>query len=51
MKCIICHEREATVRDRNNPTSPRKKLCMECHADRLKSDFINILTKEVQKNK
>ena len=43
MKCIICHEREATVLDRTEGCfAKRKKLCLECHANRLKNDFIDI---------
>ena len=41
MKCIICREKEATVPDRDSGSS-RKKLCADCHANRLKNDFINI---------
>lgn len=42
MKCIICHERKATVPDRNS-MSGRKKICYECHAGRLRGDLQNIL--------
>ena len=43
MKCIICRETEATVRNRNKPWSRRKVLCSDCHSNRLKNDFIDIL--------
>lgn len=42
-KCIICGEREATVPDRNQMPTKRKSLCGECHGNRLKNDFVNIL--------
>ena len=43
MKCIICGEKEATVPDRNEYPSKRKKLCIDCHSNRLKNDFVDIL--------
>ena len=46
MKCKICKEREATIPDRNKPGSRRKELCSECHANRLKNDFANIVKVE-----
>jgi len=51
-KCIICHEheREATIPDRNDYPSRRKKLCSECHGDRLKHDLIDILEIEKKRN-
>lgn len=48
-KCIICGEKQATVRDRNEPWSRRKKLCVDCHVNRLKNDFIDIL--EIEKKR
>lgn len=41
-KCIICGEKEATVPDRNTLSS-RKKVCKDCHAERLKDDLVYIL--------
>jgi len=44
MKCIICGENEATIPDRNEgPWGKRKKVCKECHTNRLRNDFIGIL--------
>lgn len=49
MKCIICHEKEATVIDRNDyPFAKKKKLCADCHTERLQNDMIDILI--VEKN-
>ena len=49
-KCIICHEREATIKDRNEaPWGKRKRLCSECHVNRLKNDFVDIL--EIERKK
>jgi hypothetical protein len=41
-KCIICHTNEATIPDRNTMSS-RKKICPECHSNRLKNDLIDIM--------
>lgn len=45
MKCIVCGERPATVPDRNTGGIGRRinKVCSECHANRLKNDFVDIL--------
>ena len=44
MKCIVCGEREATVFDRNEGCfAKKKKVCLECHSNRLKNDFLDIL--------
>lgn len=42
-KCIICHTNEATIPDRNNPMSSRKKICSICHSNRLKNDLIDVM--------
>ena len=49
MKCIICHEKEATIPDRNEPWYRRKKICTDCHVERLKNDFVNIVDAELKK--
>ena len=46
MKCIICYEREAVLPDRNASPNRRKRVCRECHAGRLKGDFLHILAVE-----
>lgn len=51
MKCIVCHTNEATIPDRNNPMSSRKKICSICHSNRLKNDFIDILIIEKKRRK
>ena len=43
MKCKICREREAEVRDRNEPLSKRKTVCKKCHGQRLMCDLSMIL--------
>jgi hypothetical protein len=48
-KCIICGKNEATIPDRNTPWSNRKKICSDCHANRLRNDFIDIL--EIEKRR
>jgi len=42
MECIICRKREAVLPDRNSH-SARKRVCRECHADRLQGDLRRIL--------
>jgi hypothetical protein len=41
--CVRCHVNNATVPDRENIGRPIKKLCIECHADDLKSDMQTII--------
>ncbi len=43
MNCIICHTRKAEVPDRERMGRPIKRLCIKCHADRLRGDIKNIL--------
>jgi hypothetical protein len=40
--CIICHTKDATTPDRDSGSS-RKKLCSDCHAERIKGDLRRIL--------
>jgi hypothetical protein len=42
--CIICHTHYATVPDRYSGSS-RKRLCFNCHADRLKGDLRDIINR------
>lgn len=46
--CIICYTREATIPDRNSGSS-RKRLCHQCHAQRLAGDIRHILKVEQQR--
>lgn len=41
--CIVCREREAAVPDRNAGGRPTRKVCLECHADRLRGDIVQVL--------
>ena len=43
MKCKICGIGEAEVRDRDNPTDPRKMICSKCHGKRLLGDIRGIM--------
>lgn len=43
MKCIICHERPATVPDRGRICRPIKRICSECHIEELQGDLEKIL--------
>lgn len=44
--CNVCHERVATIPDREIFGKPIPRVCSECHANRLKNDFIGILEVE-----
>lgn len=39
MKCVVCHEREAQVPDRERMGRPVKRVCRECHTERLRGDL------------
>lgn len=41
--CIICHTRPAEVPDRTRMGRPIKRVCRECHAERLRGDLEKIL--------
>lgn len=48
--CVICGEKPATVVDREEgPWAKKKKLCADCHVNRLKNDLITVL--EVEKKR
>jgi hypothetical protein len=40
--CIVCHEKKATVPDRETMSS-RNKICADCHAARLCGDLKHVL--------
>jgi predicted CXXCH cytochrome family protein len=40
--CELCHEKPATVPDRNRTGQPINRLCYSCHAERLKGDLSRI---------
>jgi|AMWB02.1.fsa_nt_gi hypothetical protein len=46
--CIVCHKKVATIPDRYSGSS-RKKLCPECHAERLKDDLRYIIAVETKR--
>ena len=48
--CIICHEKPATVPDRNRPGRLVNRICSECHKERLRGDFKNVLSKIKRNN-
>ena len=37
--CEICHKNPATVPDRERMGRPINRICLECHAKRLKTDM------------
>jgi len=50
--CIVCHERKAEVPDRERRTAwGTKRVCRQCHADRLMGDVNRILRFEAEKRK
>ncbi len=49
--CIVCHVNLAELPDRNRMGRPVKRVCKECHAERLKQDFENIVVLENAKKR
>jgi len=43
--CILCRVNEATVPDRERMGRPIKRVCRECHTDRLRGDLIAIMNR------
>lgn len=41
--CVVCHERPARVPDRERMGRPIKRICRECHAQRLIADLEHAL--------
>lgn len=41
--CILCRTRPAAVPDRESMGRPIKKVCVECHGERLQGDLEKIL--------
>jgi len=37
--CIVCHRRPPTVPDRERLGRPIKRVCSECHGERLRLDL------------
>ncbi len=46
--CIKCGFREAVLPDRERFPSRVKRICRECHADRLISDFEAVLREKAK---
>lgn len=41
--CTVCRERQAVLPDRNRAPSMIRRICRECHADRLQGDIQHAL--------
>jgi hypothetical protein len=48
--CKICYKNPAAVPDREN-LKPRKEVCRECHADRLRGDVVQIMGEIARRKK
>ena len=48
--CIVCHKRPPAVPDRNVMGRPIKRVCLECHGERLRMDLLSGLAR-MQPNK
>ena len=50
-RCKMCHERPASVPDRENPRYGRRgptcEVCSECHEARLRGDLLRIVQHEL----
>jgi len=48
--CKLCHERPAAIPDRERYRGVwRKEVCRECHAARLRGDWLSVLHEEARK--
>lgn len=43
--CESCHKNKAELPDRNRMGRPIKRICKECHADRLRGDILAIMAR------
>ena len=41
--CIVCRTRKPTLPDRNRMGRPIKRVCSECHRERLRGDLKQIM--------
>lgn len=41
-RCCVCHKRPAAVPDRTRQGRPIKRVCEECHRERLRGDLCGI---------
>jgi hypothetical protein len=46
--CILCHQRPAAVPDRERMGRPIKRVCFECHRDRLRRDAEPIILRDAR---
>ncbi len=46
--CEVCRVNPATVPDRERMGRPIKRVCSECHADRLRGDWAVIMEKRAE---
>jgi hypothetical protein len=47
--CTVCREREAVLPDRNREPSQIRRICRECHAERLRGDLRHVLAVEAKR--
>jgi hypothetical protein len=47
--CIICKSRPAAVPDRMRTGKPIKRVCKECHSQRLRGDLVKIIEANINK--
>lgn len=47
--CIICHERPPEVPDRAQMGRPIKRVCRQCHAERLRGDVVRVMEDHVKR--
>jgi len=48
--CVICRSRKATVPDRERMGRPVKRVCRECHTERLRRDLARVLELEAKRH-
>ena len=47
--CEICHKNHAEVPDRERMGRPINRICLECHAKRLKMDIVFSMTVQIKR--
>lgn len=50
-KCIVCGKNPAAVPDRNRPGRPIKRVCLQCHARRLREDLDRCIAMEQERRR
>ena len=47
--CEVCGKNPAEVPDRERMGRPINRICLECHAKRLKMDIVSSMTEQIKR--